>query len=324
MKTQRINGRGLRAVVAVGAAALLVLAQPVTPASSTSAESVGASTSSGSAGTSNRIDNLRLQRVESGMLRGRLIVAGSLDHRRASGVERDVRVRMTLRVPRKNGGSLTLGTKVMDYRLPVRVSPQDMTLRWLLSPRMSRLVSRAGDDARVTVHVRESRVTGGVFAHRTTAQRLRVEPFVEPSIQGWALSATGSIFIPAGYYASDADSTYYLWTAEDAAGAPYVGGMGFTGSAAYNYNNYWALSPLWMLNGSTSGSPGPGGGYVYMNGSVPTWSMNTVWMPDCSMTAVASGTFSTGGAHMSWEGFGCNTDNLMWVGPGSVSATPMS
>lgn len=248
-----------------------------------------------------RIENLRLQRIPSGSLRGRLVVAGRLDHLPADGVVREVVIRMTMTVPRSDGGRRTVGRKVLHYRLPAGVSPQDMTLRWLMDKPESRLVDRAGDAARLTVVVRESRAGGPMARHVKVAERLRVEPLAPlPSFTTSARS-TG-VFIPAGYYSSL--SGYHLWTAEDASGAPYVGGIGLGGGKDTYVT--WFLMPLWILQGSTAGSPGPGNGYLYLDKSLPSWSLSTSCPKGPSVTAGASGTFSQGSAFMSWEGPVCS------------------
>jgi len=256
-------------------------------------------------------------------LTARLVVAGSLDHLRDAGVARDVLVRMTMTVPGGDGGRRTVGTKVLDYRLPARVSPQNMTLRWVLGDRESRLVHRAGDRARLSVVVREARAGGRATIIGKVAERVRVERHANPP--SYSTAARSSVtFIPGGFYASDENSRFYLWTAEDGSGAPYVGGFGYSGSAANNYNDYWALDPLWMIQGADSGSPGPGGGYVYMDGSVPSWSMSTISSPGCTEAASGSGTFSgSTSAAMSWPGFGCAPDVLFYAWGGSASLTVM-
>lgn len=272
---------------------------------------------------SERIDNLRLQRITSGSMRGRLVVAGSLDHLPAPGAARDVVVRMTMSVPRGGGSTVEVARKVLRYLLPAHVSPRDMTLRWVLGEGESRIVRRAGDAARVSVVVRESRPGGRASMVGTVEDRLPVEPHTNPPSYANATRSTVT-FIPAGYYSSDENATFYLWTAEDPSGAPYVGGFGYGGSAANNYEDYWALDPLWMMQGAESGSPGPGGGYIYMDGSVPSWSMSTLWMPDCTETASGSGTFSgSSNAAMSWPAFYCSPDVLLYAAGGSASLTVM-
>ena len=268
-----------------------------------------------------RVDNLRLQRIGTGSMRGRLVIAGSLDHLPDQGVVRDVVVRMTMTVPRSAGGWRTVGRKVLDYRLPAKVSPQDMTLRWVLGKRESRQVNRAGDAARVTVVVRESRAGGPMERHVKVAERLQVEPLAPLQSFTTSVRSTG-IFIPAGYYTSRLNGlTYHLWTSEDASGAPYVGGVMFAGTSALDYTDGWYLFPLWRLKFEESGSPGPGGGYLYMSGSVPSWSYTTVAYgdPPCTMTATARGTFSASAAAVSWQGFGCKPDDKLWHDAGSVS-----
>jgi hypothetical protein len=269
-----------------------------------------------------RIDNLRLQAVTSGPIRGRLVVAGSLDHIESADTARDIRVHMTLSVLRRNGGWRDIGQRVREYRLPARVSPQNMTLRWLLNSKKSERVDRAGDSVRLTVRVRETDESGNSSTYRKVTRTLQVEPLFVPSA-GERSIRSGVTFIPAGYYASDADSTYYVWTAEDDAGAPYVGGGGFSGSAANNYEDYWALQPLWALQGVT-GSPGPGGGYIYMNGSVPSWSYNTLLFPDCNIAATMQGSFSGSRGAFSWGQIFCRSDELINIGPGSVAVTQQS
>jgi hypothetical protein len=272
-----------------------------------------------------RVDNLRLQSIDSGPMRGRLVVAGTLDHIESAVTIRDIRVRMTLSVPRRNGEWRDIGQRVRDYRLPAQVSPQNMTLRWILNAQKSQRVERAGDAARLTVRVRETDESGNISTYRKVTRALKVEPIFVPSTSGQSLRS-GSIFIPGGYYASDANATYYVWTTEDDAGAPYVGGAGFSGSAVNGYNDYWVLQPLWALQG-VAGRPGPGGGYIYMNGSVPSWSYNTLystWNPACTDPAMMGGRFSGTSGSFSWREITCGIEMFVNIGPGSVSVTQQS
>jgi hypothetical protein len=304
------NGVG----VALGVVALLALAIPHGSAAAEPARASAQVTSAGAAAEApERVENLRLQRITSGPMRGRLVVAGSLDHLPDEGVARDVLVRMSMTVPRGDGRSRTVGRKLLDYRLPAGVSPQNLTLRWLLSERESRLVDRAGDAARVSVVVRETLAAGPISTHLKVAERLRVEPLFVPPSLGPTPKAT-TIFIPGGFYMN---GTTYLWTAEDPKGAPYVGGAGDGGPSAYK--DGFILKPLWIQRGATSGSPGPGGGYVYMNGSVPSWSISTLWSPNCTRTATISGTFSGAyGGYMSWDTFYCGPANVPFVWGGQI------
>jgi hypothetical protein len=286
---------------------------------------------SASSESAERIDNLRLQRIDAGPLRGRLVVAGSLDHIGAAKSVRDVRVRMTMSVPTRGAAWREVGSKTMKYRLPARVKPQDMTLRWLLSAKQSRTVSRAGASARLSVQVRESATSGKLWSHRTAKKGLRVESLPTPPSHGPAARAAGD-FLPGGFYTSnDEDLSFFLWTAEDASGAPYVGALGFTGTAAEGYYDSWSMSPLWLLQGSAPGSPGPGNGYVYMSGSTATWSYSgTVLLPNpyvssnCNVPLSAGGTFSGSSAAVSWGPVECGGDSTFYYPAGSVSLTQRS
>lgn len=315
----------------VAGAAILTLLLPALPAiADPTRGAVGAVSAQGVARAerpAERVDNLRLQRVTDGPMRGRLIVAGSLDHIREMDKAREVLVRMTLSVPRRDGGWRTIGVKVMDYRLPARVSPQNMTLRWILSPVRSRIVTRVGDAARLTVFVRESGTSAGVVTHRKTVKSLRIEPLI--GLGSFAATPRAiwpwiNFFIPGGYYASDVHSTLYLWTAEDFSGAPYVGGLGYAGSANFDYRDYWALEPLWMAQGAASGIPGPDGGYVSQYADNHAWSMNALRFPACTVSTWASGLFSDAtDATMAWEDIYCAPDQLIARG-GSASLSVQS
>jgi hypothetical protein len=314
----------MRSIVA--GTAILALLFPAVPAIADPPSGAGGAASAHGVARAERpaerVDNLRLQRVTDGPMRGRLIVAGSLDHIGEMDEARVVTVRMALSVPRRNGGWRTIGTNDMDYRLPPRVSPQDMTLRWVLSPVRSRIVTRAGDAARLSVVVRESGTPAGVVTHRKTVKSLRIEPLFVPPSHG-ATSRASTMFIPGGFYGSDEDATFYLWTAEDATGAPYVGGAGY--SVNDPFANNWSLEPLWTWQGADSGSPGPGGGYVYMNGPVPSWSMSTLFDPYCTITATISGTFSgTTGAAMTWNDIYCAPGSPVHVWAGGASLYQLS
>lgn len=314
------NGVG----VALGVVALLALAIPHGSAAAEPARASAQVTSAGAAAEApERVENLRLQRITSGPMRGRLVVAGSLDHLPNEGVAHDVVIRMTMTVPRGDGRSRTVGRKVLDYRLPAGVSPQNLTLRWLLSERESRLVDRAGDAARVTVVVRESRVGGPMAKHVKVAERLRVEP--HPVLRDSTTSARsatpGVIFIPAGFYSRSipwgtngwgdpAYAMYYLWTSEDDTGAPYVDSIGFSPPLAEEYSQIWLLIPAWKQAGKSSGSPGPGSGYIYANGETPSWSYNTTGGCIGNPPVTANGAFSGANgqyASMAWSSWICGS-----------------
>jgi hypothetical protein len=247
------------------------------------------------------------------------VVAGTLDHIESAVTIRDIRVRMTLSVPRRNGEWRDIGQRVRDYRLPAQVSPQNMTLRWILNAQKSQRVERAGDAARLTVRVRETDESGNISMYRKVTRALQVEPIFVPSTSGRSLRS-GTVFIPGGYYTSDANATYYVWTAEDVGGAPYVAGAGFSGSAANAHHDPWVLQPQWPLHG------GPGAGYVYMDGSVPLWSINTLLQPppNCNITATMQGSFSGSRGAFSWERILCTSYDLIDISPGSVSVTQQS
>ncbi len=276
--------------------------------------------------TSQRVDNLRLQRITKGSMRGRLVVAGSLDHLPYEGVAHKVVIRMTMTVPRGDGRLRTVGRKVVDYRLPTGVSPQNMTLRWLLSERESRLVVRAGDAARVSVVVRESRAAGPMITYLEAADRLRVEPLrPPPTYRSAPRAAVGAIFIPAGIYRNEQpQGSYWLYTSENETGAPYVGETGLDGLDA---DPIWALSPI------QGPDKAPDDGSIAMVGDVPTWSFTvTEYVNFGSPTMSVSGSFSSGGAQaqMSWigipVGYPCpsGATSCTWgflpVGNGNVSS----
>ena len=304
--------------VAAGSIALAAMGIPLGQAAAEPVPSSDVVPSVDVAGASERVDNLRLQRIDTGSMRGRLVLAGSLDHLPGEDLAHDVVVSLTIAITRGVGRWRQVGHKVIDYRLPAGLSPQNMTLRWLLSPQESRMVRRARDAAQVTVVVRESRAGGAVVKYIKSADHLRIEPLVVPGAPAKSLRS-GSTFIPGGYYASDGGSatSYYIWTGEDGAGTPYVGGLGFTGTAEAEHEDHWALSPLWLIQGQGSGSPGPGGGYVYMDGAVPSWSYQTT-VPGCGNSVAANGTFSGTSASAAWGGFYCDR---MWADPGSASLT---
>ena len=258
-------------------------------------------------------------------MRGRLVVAGSLDHLPDERVAHEVVIRMKMTVPRGDGRSRTVGRKVMDYRLPAGVSPQNMTLRWLLTERESRLVDRAGDRARVSVVVRESRAAGPMITYLKVADRLRLEPLTTPPSYGSAPRSTaGTVFIPAGFYQVNFPGNlqvppgpYYVATSEDPSGAPFIWGVGNAGVSP-DYWEEWSLSPTWIIYQDT-GNPGPGDGYIYMNGSVPTWSFDDTFLVQYGCpTYRVSGSFTNGAVAMSWTGAVCGLSQLP-IGDGSVT-----
>lgn len=300
----------------VAAVALVALAMPHGSAAAEPVRSSAEVTSAGDpAESAERVDNLRLQRIASGSMRGRLVVAGSLDHLPDEGVVHDVVVRMTMTVPRGDGRSRTVGRKVLDYRLPAGVSPQNMTLRWLLSARETRIVDRAGDEAQVSVLVGESRAAGPLVMHRKEVDELRIEPLRALPSYGRSLRGKAQpVFIPAGLYqfwqtdpqAQLPEGTYWVTTSEDRSGAPYVSGAGFNGT---DWNTVWFAQPAWDWFSLGSGSPGPGEGYIYMRrpdtlDPVPTlsWSLLSTWSD--YPTVSLNGSFSNDGtkAWMNWNG----------------------
>jgi hypothetical protein len=321
------SGRGRTAILGTLVIAVLSATPAMADATPDAVSAVSAQGAVRAERPAERVDNVRLQRVTEGPMRGRLIVAGSLDHIREMNEAREVTVRMTLSVPRRDGGWRTIGTKDMDYRLPPRVSPQDMTLRWILSPVRSRIVTRAGDAARLSVVVRESGTSVDVVTYRKTVKSLRIEPLIglgSFAVTPRAIDPRFNFFIPGGYYASDVHSTFYLWTAEDFSGAPYVGGLGYAGTATYDYRDYWALEPFWVAQGAASGIPGPDGGYVSQYADSHAWSMNALRFPACTVSTWASGLFSDAtDATMAWEDIYCAPGQLIARG-GSASLSVQS
>jgi len=317
----------MRPGIVVGAA-ILALLLPAIPAIADPPTAVGVGASAPGVARAERpaerIDNLRLQRIPKGSMRGRLVVAGSLDHLPYEGVVHEVVIRMTMTVPRGDGRLRTVGRKVMDYRLPAGVSPQNMTLRWLLSKRDSRLVDRAGDAARVSVVVRESRADGPMTRHFKVADRLRVEPLtVPPTIGSSPKSEASTVFIPAGVYrVQQPQGSYWLYTSENTSGAPYVGETGLEGS---DDASTWTFSPF------QGPDKAPDDGSLYLVGGVPTWSFSvTEYVNFGFPTMSVSGSFGNGGAlaQMAWigipEGYPCPSNlpsctSGFPVGDGSVS-----
>lgn len=96
---------------------------------------------------SDRIDNLRLERVPSGSLAGRAIVAGRFDVAHSSKPQQ-VRLRVTVREP-----SGVIARQVWNYDLPAGVAPQNTIIRHALTRGQTRAVDKAGHRATVVVDV---------------------------------------------------------------------------------------------------------------------------------------------------------------------------
>lgn len=167
-----------------------------------------------------RVDNIRLLKIDFGPSKGQYVVAGRLDHL-PSAKPQDVRIRMILRT----GGaeSKVIGRSIQDYQLPAGMTPMNMPIRWVLTPVQSRDVHRNRDSAVVTIDVWQDR-TGG--KHVTTGKRHSVSA-TNLTVQDASTNTTRSVvmkerpfpppFVPFGIYL-DESKEYGLTTTEDDSG----------------------------------------------------------------------------------------------------------
>lgn len=262
---------------------------------------------------SNRVDNLRLHRIDSGPLAGRLVVAGRLDHVHSTD-EQDVRVRMTLRSGPGRDGASVIGRTSWDYELPAGAGPQNSPLRWLLTPKQSAAVEDLASDAVVVVDIWQNDVDGEHVTrghrHSAKATRLAIHATgsklrVQPRNSRLPMLLSGIIYTGSGLS---------VYTSEDDEMNVYVDMIDGPG---------WKLQPSWATAVPViSSSGGPGSGYIGSDGG---WSLqSTLGAAGCTASTsgemAATGTFIDQGGELniSWSDLTCPF-GLPSVAAGSAS-----
>ncbi|MCF8526497.1 MAG: hypothetical protein K9G80_03150 [Candidatus Nanopelagicales bacterium] len=288
-RTRRIGLAGLGLVTAI------------TTLVTSTAGSAQAASPSPTRAASDRVDNLRFHRIDSGPLDGRLVMAGRFDHVESS-ADQDVRVRLTLRSGPGRDSASVIARTTFDYQIPAGIAPQNSPVRWLLTPRQSAAIDTHGENVVAVVDIWQNGVDDAdVMAghrHSGTASGLRILPSTTDTRGMRAFLPSLPMLLGDFIFRGEGIT---LYTSEDDSMSVYVDQV--TGPG-------WSLQPSWATAvPSISSSSGPGSGYVGPDGS---WSFqSTMGAAGCAASApaqmAATGQFvDQGGAvNLSWADLTC-------------------
>jgi len=268
---------------------------------------------------SNRVDNLRLHRVDAGKQAGNIMVAGRLDHHFAD-AEQQVRVRLTLRSKAGRDSRSVLARKVFNYDLPARFAPQNMPIRWVLTDKQTSKVDSLEQNVFVVVDIWQHDV-----AEESVKQGSR------HSVSATKVSLVPMPALPQAQTTREAKETrsslYLLVSSAIFRGSGITVSMGEDDQLALYvsqiFGSGWEMQPAWATAvPEIDSSSGPGSGYIDANGD---WSMqSTMGAAGCGatdpghMASTGQFVYSGGALNLSWSALTCPF-GMAPVEPGSAS-----